>query len=607
MKNFTKLFLLLAFLFSNICKATHLGNQILLSARMNGSQEVPAVVTNAVGVAAFSLNASRDTMCINLTVTGLSGPIIGAHIHSGIAGTNGSVIYDLTSSFTGNTASATLTGNDITSTLVSEYLQGMMYVNVHTAANPNGEIRGQVIQESDIQFIADLNGAQQNPPVATAAFGLGTFALSKHNGKMLVRVVADGLSGAIMGAHLHAGSMGTNGPVAIDLTSSINGNTIIASVDPTSILSDLMAGNIYINLHTSANPNGEIRGQLIMDNRLPFDALINGDQEVPPVTTSAMGLADIKLNTTFDTLWYDVVATGLSAAASGAHFHNGVPGVSGSVVYDISNDINGNRITGMATGNDVALLIEDLLRGNLYINIHNSNNPGGEIRGQVYRLLREGYTALIEGLQQVPPVVTSAHGTLVASVDRNQTDLHFMVVADGLMPNGVHFHNGADGQNGPVVFDITSMFTNNGAFGYWKSTDASPFTTANSLMFRNDSVYINLHTAANPNGEIRGQAERGYYCATITAVSEASAMFENATAFPNPVIKTFYLSFHSSMNEKIDIVISDAAGRELYHDRTSVHKGENKLSINAEELQQGIYFISLKNNYTEINTRFIKE
>ena len=130
------------------------------------------------------------------------------------------------------------------------------------------EHRSQELSVREFQFVAMLDGAQQTPPVITNAFGIATFALSKHNGKLIVRVVVDGLSGAIMGAHLHSGAIGANGPVVLDLTSNINGNTIFASVDPSAILPDLMTGNLYINLHTTANPNGEIRGQLLRDDML---------------------------------------------------------------------------------------------------------------------------------------------------------------------------------------------------------------------------------------------------------------------------------------------------------------------------------------------------
>lgn len=606
MKKFTKTILVLIGLSTTLnVSASHLRDQILLSARMNGGQEVPAVTTNAVGVTAFSLNSTRDTLCVKMTVTGLSGAITGAHIHMAPAGSSGPVLFDVTPYISGTSAAFTLTGSDLTPALLSGYLKGSMYINVHTGANPNGEIRGQIIPETDMQFIADLNGAQQTPPVITNPFGLGTFALSKHQGKLLIRVVTDGLSGAIMGAHLHMGAIGVSGPVVVDLTANISGNTVIASIDPTAILTDLLAGNIYINLHTAANPNGEIRGQLLRDNKIAFDALMNGAQEAPPVTTTAIGLANLKLNTTLDTLTYDIVLNGLAAPASGAHIHMGTVGNAGPVIYDMTAGINGNRITGMATGATLTnSFLSDLLKGNFYVNVHNSVNPNGEIRGQVYRLLREGYTVTMNGAQQTPPVITAAMGTTVVSVDRNQTDLHFMTVADGLNPNGVHFHNGAEGQSGPVIYDLTPQFMNNGAFGYWKSTDATPFTTANSLMFRNDSAYINLHTTANPNGEIRGQVERGFYCAVTTAINE-NDFAANVALYPNPATHSLHLKINATQIKNAVAAIYNIIGNKII--TANVNTTGNDNEINISSLAKGMYFIEIissEGNYTQ---RFVKE
>lgn len=608
MKKFTKSILVLIGLATSFsASATHLRDQILLSARMNGAQETPSIVTNAVGVTAFSLNSTHDTLCVKMTVAGLSGSITGAHIHMGALGVSGPVLFNLSTFVSGTSAAFIITGNNLTSALLSEYLKGNMYINVHTTANPAGEIRGQIIPESDIQFIADLNGAQETPAVVTNAFALGTFALSKHQGKLLIRIVADGLSGSITGAHLHTGASGVSGPVVVDLTSNISGNTIIASIDPTTILTDLLAGNIYINFHTTANPNGEIRGQLFKDNKIAFDALLNGAQEVPSVNTTATGLANMKLNTTLDTLTYDIVLNGLAGQATGAHIHMGTVGNSGPVIYDMSTGIIGNRISGMATGAALTnSFLSDLLRGNFYVNVHNSTNPNGEIRGQVYRLLREAYSATIDGTQETPSVTTSAMGTAVVTIDRNQTDLHFMIVADGITANGVHFHNGAQGQSGPVIYDITPLFLNNGAFGYWKSSDATPFTTANSMMFRNDSAYVNLHTTANPNGEIRGQIERGFICYTssMTAINENN-FNASVSMYPNPAVTNLHLKINSDHTKIAIALIYNCLGSNIISNSLNTTGIEN--DINISSLEKGMYFIQIISADGIYTQRFIKE
>ncbi len=53
----------------------HLSGSLLFTARFSGDQEVPAVETDANGVGAFFINANKDTLCVSITVQGLSGPI----------------------------------------------------------------------------------------------------------------------------------------------------------------------------------------------------------------------------------------------------------------------------------------------------------------------------------------------------------------------------------------------------------------------------------------------------------------------------------------------------------------------------------------------------
>jgi len=603
MKKFTKLVLMLMGISGGIfsVSAAHLRDQILLSARMNGGEEVPAVSTNAVGVAAVTLNGRMDSLSVNLTVTGLSGNITGAHFHKGNPGSNGPVVFNLMSFMSGTGAAGYITGADLTPTLLADFLAGNLYVNVHTATNPNGEIRGQIIPEADIQFVASINGAQENPAVSTPGFGLATFALSKHSGKLMIRAVVTGLSGAIAGAHLHKAATGTNGPVILNLTSDLLGNSISKEVDPNDFLSDLLAGNIYINFHTAANPGGEIRGQLLKDKDLAFDAFINSAQEVPSGTSTAKGIANIKISPTLDTVKIEVVFDGLTSTPTGAHIHTGALGVNGPVFLNLIPGLSGNRINGLFTGTNIpATFIQNLIVGNFYINLHTAANPNGEIRGQVYRLLREGYSAIIEGGQQVPAVNSQARGTAVVSIDRNQTDLHFMVVANGITPGGMHFHTGKTGENGPVIFNITPLLANNGAFGYWKSTDSSPFTIANSLAFRKDSVYVNIHTDANPNGEIRGQMIRGFDPDNVTVVKE-SIKLTDVSLYPNPSQGNLFIGIAEDVFE---LKVYNAMGGMVASQRPI--RNENGSTLDVSGLKKGIYFLEGKTSHSVFRKQFLK-
>jgi hypothetical protein len=114
---------------------------------MTGAAEVPPVATQATGTVMASLNAERTTLTLTATTTGLSGAITGAHIHKGAETESGPVVKELTIT-SANQVSVTWTTTDATAALTPELLAdlvaGRLYVNVHTAANPNGEIRAQL-------------------------------------------------------------------------------------------------------------------------------------------------------------------------------------------------------------------------------------------------------------------------------------------------------------------------------------------------------------------------------------------------------------------------------------------------------------------------------
>jgi len=111
-----------------------------LKADLKGASEVPPVDSKGSG----SVTATYDTASRKLswkgTVTGLSGPATAAHFHAGEPGKNGGVAVPIAGADKGSfEGSATLTDEQAT-----ELMAGKWYVNVHTAANKGGEVRGQV-------------------------------------------------------------------------------------------------------------------------------------------------------------------------------------------------------------------------------------------------------------------------------------------------------------------------------------------------------------------------------------------------------------------------------------------------------------------------------
>lgn len=114
---------------------------VKFKAALNAGQEVPHSKGTKVGAAGrFTATLTGTSLKWRLTFAHLSGPATQAHIHMGVKGKSGPVIVPLcTPCKSPVSGTATVTAAQITA------MKGhKMYVNVHTAKNPAGEIRGQV-------------------------------------------------------------------------------------------------------------------------------------------------------------------------------------------------------------------------------------------------------------------------------------------------------------------------------------------------------------------------------------------------------------------------------------------------------------------------------
>ena len=487
--------------------------QAQFTAKLTGAQEVPGVVVPAAGTAWVTLTSAGVQYAI--TAEGLSGPITAAHFHNAPQGVNGPVVRTITGSLSGNTASGIWTSTDaeaLTPALIDELLKGNLYVNYHTAANPGGEIRGQLAVSGGVHFTANLTGAQENPAVVVAATGTGAFTLTEEG--LVYKITVSGLTGAIIAAHFHTGAIGVNGPVTIAITGSFVGNTATGTVVLTAAQRrDLIAGNLYVNVHTAANSGGEIRGQVTLGGGFGFSASLTGAQEVP--ANASPGTATASLTLTPSGLLLNLTTTGLSGPITLAHFHNAATGVNGPVVRTLTGDFYTATTAQALWRYDDAepltpTLVAELLAGRIYINLHTAAFPGGEIRGQVTLNYPSStptttFAANLTANQERPATGATALGT--GTFRLTSAGLQFNVTVDGLTGpiTAAHFHNAATGVNGGVVRAFTGEFAGNTASGLWSPADASPLTAALITQLLLGNIYVNVHTAANPGGEMRGQ------------------------------------------------------------------------------------------------------
>lgn len=134
-------------------------------------------------------------------------------------------------------------------------------------------LTGAACNESDATvFTSQLSGANEVPPRSTAASGAAGITIDGQTINFSIEV--SNISN-VTAAHIHTGSASVTGPVRVTLfagpTTSVTGTGILASGSvPSSavtgitfdqLVSEMRAGNAYVNVHTTQFPAGEIRGQ----------------------------------------------------------------------------------------------------------------------------------------------------------------------------------------------------------------------------------------------------------------------------------------------------------------------------------------------------------
>ena len=113
-----------------------------------------------------------------------------------------------------------------------------------------------------------------------------------------------------------------------------------------------------------------------------FSASLKGSSEVPPNDTKGTGALTATYDTTSKKLSYTVTYSGLTGAATAAHFHGpAAAGVIAPPVVPVPATALASPIKGDAVLTDAQAA--DLAAGKWYFNVHTAENKGGEIRGQV--------------------------------------------------------------------------------------------------------------------------------------------------------------------------------------------------------------------------------
>jgi CHRD domain len=245
---------------------------------------------------------------------------------------------------------------------------------------------------------AVLTASQETPPTTTPGFGNATVTFDANRQNVTVTITVSNLGSPINNFHIHKGAAGVAGPVVLNLIglggTFVNGTmTGTFPVDPTTAQEMVQnPANFYVNVHTTAFPNGAIRGQLAFASGGPvtYAAELRGANEVPATGSSAFGSAFVTIDTINNNLQWEVNTSGIVSPTL-SHIHRGAAGISGPVLINFATSAaqipngrtNGTIDISPLDISDRTALASAATANGYYVNVHSAAFPTGEIRGQL--------------------------------------------------------------------------------------------------------------------------------------------------------------------------------------------------------------------------------
>lgn len=443
---------------------------------LDGAQVVPPVFSPAIGSCTADLDDPGTGVAVECSHD-VASPTE-AHLHDGPPGTNGPLVFDF-----GAPASPFSGTAPLTPAQVASFAAGFLYVDVHSTDAPSGEIRGRAAEVAAGTSTGTIRIAKVTYPAGGTGFSFtddvpgssGAFALDDGGTEVFTAVPPGTYTVTEMDPGALPGDYALTELDCSDADSTADRASRTATVQ-------LEAGETVVCTFVNTRvPPGAVR----------FAFHLSGDQEVPSLASPSRGgcaglldagAAELTLLCTHDV-----------TDATVMHVHRGAAGVNGPVVFDLGDPTSPVQ----ATWSGISPMdLADLLAGNLYVNIHTSGRPTGEIRGQILPRTIETWDLVLSGQQVAPPGPSPFQGSCFAALDDDATGIS--VGCDHTMPDPVaaHVHAAPAGLNGPVIFtfpDPTSPFA---AF--------VPLTLRDLADLLAGFLYLDVH-GSEESGELRAQ------------------------------------------------------------------------------------------------------
>ncbi len=237
-------------------------NKPSFSVSLSPAQLFPTPASSASGAAMLTVNLANGMVSGKVVLTGLTASSV--KLYEGFAGANGVALIALAQNAAASGEWDLAPNAMLTSDQVAALLEGGLYIAAASTANPNGELRGQIIPGNVRVVWTSLAGAQEVPPVTITASGIAATTVDSVANTVSVYIDATGVNDATA-AELDTGAQGAVGAKLVSLTKdAVNMGMWSATLSPITAtdLNNFVQGNWYVNVRTPAFPNGALRGQI---------------------------------------------------------------------------------------------------------------------------------------------------------------------------------------------------------------------------------------------------------------------------------------------------------------------------------------------------------
>jgi len=233
-----------------------------------GGGGAPAVASGT-GRGAVVVDTGTGNITGSVFFSGMSGTATSVGLFEAPAGQNANPNTAIVQMDVASGGATVPANTSLTPTQVTSLQNNGLYFLVKTTTFPNGELRGQINNTSNLTAgVGDLDNNQEVPATVSSGTGRGTVVVDPTNGQIIAGVITyTGLTTNAILSHIHQGAAGVNGDIKVNYNPA-NATAGTATVlDPTvgmtnQDLTDLGAGNLYFNVHTGMYGGGEIRGQI---------------------------------------------------------------------------------------------------------------------------------------------------------------------------------------------------------------------------------------------------------------------------------------------------------------------------------------------------------